>query len=210
MTSNNISFVRGTTDAFEVDIVNEAGEALPAADLEGAAAQFVIRTAPDAPTAVLTLVPTINPTKSTLLISLAPSDTASLPIALYVYQVSVTLADGSYYEVIDYSVFDLNLGGVAATPLPAFTNTAKIDHNWELPDNLRYVTPGGSPIADAQIRVYYKSDYDAGQLAHPVGITETDAFGRWKNPILALPGYTYVVRMELVNQFGPDTVEVFV
>ena len=209
MASNNISFVRGTTEAFEVDIVDEAGKAIPSADLEGAVAQFVIRTAPDAPTAVLTLVPVVNKAASTLTISLAPSDTASVPIALYVYQVSITLADGSYYDVIDYSVFDLNLGGVAATPLPAFDNTAKIDHNWELPDNLRYVTPGGTPIPDAQIRVYYKSDYDAGQLSHPIGITQTDAFGRWKNPVLVLVGYSYSVRMELPNQFGPDVVEVY-
>ena len=111
MASNNISFVRGTTEAFEVDIVDEAGKAIPSADLEGAVAQFVIRTAPDAPTTVLTLVPVVNTAKSTLLISIASGDTSSLALGIYVYQVSITLADGSYYDVIDYSVFDLNLGG---------------------------------------------------------------------------------------------------
>ncbi len=93
-------------------------------------------------------------------------------------------------------------------PAPAFTNTVKIDHNYGLSDALRYVTPGGSPICDAQVRVYKKEDYDAGRLDQAVGTTLTRQDGRWCNPILVNPGYTYVIVFQKPNAYGPDRVEV--
>lgn len=83
-----------------------------------------------------------------------------------------------------------------------------LDHNYQLPNSLQYVSPGGTPIADAQVRVYKKSDYDAGNLQQPIGITMTDAFGKWKDPILVESGYTYSVQFFLPNVWGPDKVEV--
>ncbi len=214
MTSNNISLVRGTSYSDDIKLVDESGEFISAERLKDAYAEFMLKTTPTAPTNVL-LLTTADPTR--LLISsedgllhlyLLPEDTQILPLALYAYQITVVLTDGSHYVPVEYSLFDLNLGGIAAPPPPVFDNTTKIDHNWDLPDSLRYVTPGGTPIADAQVRVYYKTDYDAGQLNHPVGITETDAYGRWKNPVLVLPGFSYVIRFDLPNQFGPDAVTI--
>jgi hypothetical protein len=93
-------------------------------------------------------------------------------------------------------------------PPPPFTNTVKIDHNYNLSDALRYMTPGGSPICDAQIRVYKKEDYDAGLLDQAIGATLTRPDGRWLNPILVNPGYTYAIVFQKPNEYGPDKVEV--
>ena len=93
-------------------------------------------------------------------------------------------------------------------PPPIFTNTVSIDHSYGLSDALRYMDAGGNPIADAQIRVYLKSDYDARRLEAPVGTTVTTAHGRWQNPILVRTGYNYVVRFEAPNRFGPDVVTI--
>jgi hypothetical protein len=41
-----------------------------------------------------------------------------------------------------------------------------------------------------------------------VGITITDVFGRWRNPILVDVGFTYVVQLFKPNSFGPDAQEV--
>ena len=102
------------------------------------------------------------------------------------------------------------MGGITETPAPVFTNTVPVDHNYDLSDSLRYMDAGGNPIADAQVRVYRKSDYDAGNLTTPVGATMTRADGRWANPVLVIPGYEYVVRLEAPNRFGPDTVTITV
>lgn len=90
----------------------------------------------------------------------------------------------------------------------SFDNTIAIDQNYGSLDALRYMTPGGSCIDGAQIRVYLKSDYDARKLNCPVGITITKADGRWKDPVLVVPGFTYTVRFEKPNYFGPDTVDI--
>ena len=214
MASNNINRIRGTSDTFEIDITDENGEPIPSDKFIGAKGEFILKTSPTAPTNMLDFTTAdpahllFDPARSKLILNLLPTDDGAFPLAVYVYQVSVTLGDGSYYVVIPFSLYDLNLGGVAQPPPPAFDNTVKLDHNWELPDSLRYVTPGGTPIAGAQVRVYYKTDYDAGQLQQPVGVTLTDAFGRWTNPVLVLPGYSYVVQFLLPNQFGPDTAQV--
>lgn len=100
--------------------------------------------------------------------------------------------------------------GVMAEPPPTFTNTVKLDHNYNLSDALRYVTPGGSGIGEAQVRVYKKEDFDAGRLDAPVGITMTKADGRWVMPVLVNPGYTYTVQFYKPNEYGPDKIEVTV
>jgi hypothetical protein len=101
------------------------------------------------------------------------------------------------------------LGGSATPTPPPFDNTVKIDENFRLPNDLAYVSPAGSPIENAQVRVYLKSDYDAGKLDAPIGFTTTNAFGGWVNPILVKPGFTYVARFETPKEWGPNTQEFF-
>lgn len=216
MASNRISLIRGTSESFEIDLVDDDGQPLPLDKLTGAVATFDMKNAPTDPTSLLHYVSpdavhlVLDPANSKVTLSFVPADTSAMSLKVYVYQVAVTLSDSTYFAAIPWEPFDLNLGGVAEPPQPAFDNTVQLDHNWNLPDSLKYVSQGGTPIGDAQVRVYYKSDYDAGKLNQPVGITQTDAFGRWKNPVLVLPGYTYTVQFFLPNQFGPDAVEVIV
>ena len=94
--------------------------------------------------------------------------------------------------------------------MATFEQSVALNHHHGLPDNLRYVTAGGTPIRDAQVRIYFKSDYDAQQLRAPVGVTTTDPSGRWKDPIFVQPGFTYVVQFFKPNDFGPDTATIVI
>lgn len=214
--SNRISLVRGTSKKLSIDLVDENGTPIPLPKLVGASAQFLMRNQPTDVTNVLAFTTAANPTnlyfdvdEAVLHLYFAPSDTAALPLQLYFYQVQITLVTGDILDVIEWDLFDLNLGGAAVPTPPPFTNTVAISADYPLPGDMAYMTPGGSPIENAQVRLYYKSDYDAANLANPIGITTTDAAGKWKNLIFVVPGYTYTVRMEKTNEFGPDTREFF-
>jgi hypothetical protein len=138
-----------------------------------------------------------------------PADSNALFVGQpYFYKFVVTRADGTIFDAIEWSPVQVTLGGVTQPTPAAFAATVKIDHDYGLSDALRYMTPGGTPIAEAQIRIYDKADFDAGQLQQPIGISRTDAFGRWQEPILVEPGHDYVVQFFLPKQFGPDTVVV--
>ena len=138
-------------------------------------------------------------------------DTQTLPLATYIHSVKATLATGAVVALLDPSFLILSQGGVTTPPSPPiFTNTVSVDHNFGLPDALRYMDSGGNPINDAQVRVYLKSDYDAGNLSAPAGVSLTGADGRWTNPVLVTPGFSYVVRFEAPYRFGPDTVTITV
>jgi hypothetical protein len=91
-----------------------------------------------------------------------------------------------------------------------FEQSVAVNHDHGLADHLRYVTAGGTQIKDAQVRIYFKSDYDAQRLGAPVGVTTTTATGRWKDPIFVQPGFTYVVQFFKPNEFGPDTATIVV
>ena len=214
--SNRISLVRGTTKKLSIDLVDQDGLCIPRTSLEGASATFLLREQPTDVANVLAYDTATTPdnlafqdTESVLDLTFLPADTAALPLQLYFYQVEVTLATGDVLPVIEWDLLDLNLGGAAVPAPPPFLNTVKVDHDYPLAGDMTYVTPGGSPIVNAQIRLYYKSDYDAGNLANPVGITSTDDAGKWRQSLLVLPGYTYTVRMELAGCFGPDVKEFF-
>ena len=189
-------------------VVNNDGQP---ESLEGARVLFEVFAVAGTPPAVITKS-TDDPTEIAVTdalnglatIYLSPTDTG-ITLGNYYYHVRVTFADATVQEVVPYNLFVVGLGGVADSPISPFTNTVKVDHNWSLPDQLAYVTPGGSPIENAQVRLYYKSDYDAGSLNTPVGISLTDARGRWVNPILVLPGFDYVVQFFKPNEWGPDT-----
>lgn len=209
MASSRIDFVRGTTRQIEVELVDDDGEPIPLEDLEGAVAEFFLRVAPSDIVNVLHFTsPSTNiyfkENESAILIDFVPGDTAALALLIYVFQVKLTYASGAIVNPIDWSPFDLNLGGVADPAEPVFDETTPVNHDYSLSDNLRYMTPGGSPIASAQIRVYLQSDYVAGNLATPIGVTTTNADGRWVNTIMVRPGFTYVVQFHKPNEFGPD------
>ncbi len=71
-----------------------------------------------------------------------------------------------------------------------------IDHNYGGPDALRVLTTEGASLADANLVVYLKSEYDAGNRSASFvrGRATTAADGRWVGPIMLNPGtYTLVV-----------------
>ena len=214
MSTARINHIRGTNETFEIDIVDDNGQPFDPVRLVGAVVDFKLRTTPTASSNLLHWTSAANPTKLLLVgnvisLVLEPADTAALDIFVYTFQIGITLGNGDILPpVIEWSPFDLNLGGEAHPEPPVFTNTVKVDHDYGATDALRYMTPGGSPIESAQIRVYYKSDYDAGHLDTPVGVSQTNAFGRWANPILVLPGLTYTVQFFKPNEFGPDKTEI--
>jgi hypothetical protein len=214
--SNRIDVIRGASFSKIVDLVDVNGQPLPVERLLGATAEFLVRTSPDSSTNAVQLTTVDNPSglsfrleRAAVNLALVPSDTIPLALQTYFYRLRVVLQDGTVSDAIQWSPFDVGLGGSSAVPPPPFENTTKIDHDYQLPGELSYVTPGGSPIENAQIRVYFKSDYAAGNLTRPVGVTTTDAGGRWRNPILVNPGFSYVVRFEKSDEFGPDTRETF-
>jgi hypothetical protein len=213
--SNRISLTRGTTKKLSIDLVDENGEPIPLAALVDATAQFLMRNQPEDVSNVLKFTTALNPDNlafeqnlPVLDLTFLPTDTAALPLQLYFYQVQLTRGADTV-DVIEWDLLDLNLGGAAVPTPPPFTNTVAISADYPLPGDMAYMTPGGSPIENAQVRVYYKSDYDVGNLASPVGITTTNAAGKWVNPILVLPGFTYVARVEKPGEFGPDKLEFF-
>lgn len=209
--SNHISIVAGTTKKLAVRLVGRDGLPVPAWKLKDASAVLDVRVQPTDLSDVLQFTTagtpmslSFDPVKPTVYINFAPGDTSSLTVASYFYQLVVTLSDGSVLDVIPWDLFDVTLGGSSVTPPPPFPNTVSITADYPLPHDMQYQTPGGSPICNAQVRVYLKSDYDAGRLNSPVGITTTDAFGNWLNPILVVPGFTYTARLEVPGAYGPD------
>lgn len=209
MGSTRISLIRGTSKSYEIDLTDEDGLPIAPALLLGATAAFDLKNQPSDPTDVLGFTTDANPASlafkaSALLLNFAADDTAILPLQVYTWRLAVTLSNGDRLDAVEWSPFDLNLGGTAAETPPAFDNTVKVNQDFGLPDALQYLTPGGTPICDAQIRVYYKSDYDVGKLDNPVGITMTKKDGRWANPVLVLPGYNYVIQFFKPGEFGPD------
>jgi len=214
--SNRISLVRGTSKKLSIDLVDESGQPTDRLRLKDATAEFLMRNQPTDIANVLKYTTALNPTnlafqvgEPVLDLTFLPADTATLPLQLYFYQVQITLSTGDVLPVIEWDLLDLNLGGAAVVTPPVFTNTVTITQDWPLSNDMTYMTPGGSPIENAQVRVYLKSDYDAGVLTSPIGITSTDAGGKWRNPILVIPGYTYTSVFTKPGEFGPDKIEFF-
>lgn len=214
MSTARINLIRDTDETFIIDIVDEDGQPYDTDDLVGAEVEFLLRENPTDVVNVIEWTTTLDPDSLVLLgntISLifVAADTTALDIKVYWFEVNITLADSTVLPpIIEWSPFDLNLGGAAHPEPPVFTNTVQLDEDYGATDALRYMTPGGTPIEDAQIRVYLKSDYDAGALSTPVGLSKTNAFGRWHNPVLVSPGFTYTIQFFKPNNFGPDVTEV--
>lgn len=213
MLSNRLRLVQGASASFLIDLIDEAGEPLPADDLSSSTAELVIRVDPEGADVLAFMSPdashiVLDPRASTVSIGFTSADTAGLDIGGYLYRVKLTHANGEAEFPVEWAPLDVVLGGAADPAPPVFENTVKLDHDYPQPGDLAYMTPGGSPISAAQVRVYAKADYDAGRLGSPVGITRTDARGRWETGILVVPGFEYVIQFFKPNEFGPDVTQV--
>jgi len=116
----------------------------------------------------------------------------------------------SQYQVYWISADDIMLGATEIfRPMDAqgaqILTRIPIDHDYGGEDALQAVAPGGAPISALTIYVYKKVDFDGGNKTLPVGITETDAQGRWKNPVYVEPGLDYVLVYEKTQAFGPTS-----
>lgn len=85
-----------------------------------------------------------------------------------------------------------------------------IDEDFGGNDNLRYMDGDSNPVDGADIRVYTKQDYDAGNVDEAIGVTTTDGTGRWTNPIPVARGQTYTVHFHKPHHNGPTTVNITV
>lgn len=88
------------------------------------------------------------------------------------------------------------------------TAKVKIDHNYLIADNYRYIASGGAGVPNATIRCYKLTDWQAGLKAAALFITETGDDGRWISPFFLDPGLTYVLEFSKEGSFGPDVVQV--
>jgi hypothetical protein len=86
----------------------------------------------------------------------------------------------------------------------------KIDSEFSNTGNLKYQTSAGVPVENANIRIWFKSDFDTGLTDRPLALTKTDVDGKWVDPVFLETGYTYVVQFQKPGSFGPDNVEIIV
>lgn len=123
-----------------------------------------------------------------------------------------------FYKITTLDRFGNRAENSAPTPFQAGNDPVEtptlhsfaVDENTPVANNLQYVTPGGTPIEEARIRIYKKIDFDTNNLTNPVGTTVTRADGGWTNPVFVQPGETYTIVYTKPNEFGPDTKEIVV
>lgn len=139
----------------------------------------------------------------------------------YIDSTGVFFKDDAEVPYRYYRMYVLDQFGNRTPPTPPFKadgpvlnlpplNILPLDENTGGVDRLRYITDGGNPVGGATIRVYKKQDYDAKQYSLVQGITKTNAFGRWEQPIFVEYGLTYTIVYQKPNEFGPDKVEITV
>lgn len=92
----------------------------------------------------------------------------------------------------------------SAAVAAGLASRTRVDHNFEDPDNLRYVTPSNQGIPDAIIRLFRASEWDQGRRDVSEYAVLTDANGRWKAPVWLEPGLDWVLIFEKAGEFGPD------
>lgn len=133
-----------------------------------------------------------------------------------------------YYtdDLIPYRWYRLRVldryGNIAedSAPTPFQANNSPIDvpslyfaalnENAGGQNNLQYVSRGGTPIANATIRVYKKIDWETKNYTKVVGTTLTTATGGWQVPVFVEVGETYSVVFHKPNEYGPDVAEITV
>lgn len=106
---------------------------------------------------------------------------------------------------------DVNLAPTVAIDALTGDGSVQVDHNYGGPDALAYRTNSGLGIDNATVRVFLKTDFDAGNvtLRYRIAETTTDINGRWVNPLYLDPSvYTLVFFKQ--QAYGPDNVVVVV
>jgi hypothetical protein len=216
MPGNRIDLVPGTSSSFTIGLVDPTtARAIPSRRLANAVVKVIVATEPGGNAVLSFTSPDVNHIavdqfRSTLTVNFSASDTSALTAgALYYWQVELDLQDGEIQQPIPWTPVSVTDGGSSAPTPPTFTNTASITADYPQANDMTYMSPGGSPIENAQIRVYLKSDYVCNRLTNPIGVTTTDCAGKWVSPILVTTGYTYVARFEKPHEWGPDTKEFF-
>jgi len=86
------------------------------------------------------------------------------------------------------------------------TETMMIDHNFETKDDMRLIS-GRKPISGVDIKIYLKSDFDAGKLEEKYvvqrTISRTD--GRWEKALKLDVNETYIVQFSKSGVFRSTT-----
>jgi len=109
---------------------------------------------------------------------------------------------------------DLDTGQTAieaAIPNGIGKDVDGIDQDQGGVDNLRILDPGGSPVSNANIHIFLKSDWDAGNRSTSFVIangawSESDADGRWKYSVSLNYG-TYTMIAQVPGSTQQDPVE---
>ncbi len=86
-----------------------------------------------------------------------------------------------------------------------------VDHDYGGADELTYETSLGAGIDNAQINVYLKTDYDAGNRSNTFVVARaiTDVNGHWERAVMLDPE-TYTLIYYKQGAFGPDRRDVTV
>lgn len=120
----------------------------------------------------------------------------------------------STYQVLFITADEISTGGTPlfrpmdATGTPQVISRIPLNHDYGSEDAYKAIAPGGAPVSYAQILVFKKIDWDGGNKSLPVGITETNTEGRWRDTIYVEPGLDYVIQFFKPQAFGPTTVVV--
>ncbi len=124
------------------------------------------------------------------------------------FYIDSTLDVTRYYRITAIDTHSLR--STPTAPFQAIVPRAKIDHNFGGTDALTYLAPNGSAIQSAVIRIFLKTEYDAGNTGTALAVTETDAAGHWVSPVFVPAGFDYMLVFAKENTFGPDAVHITV
>lgn len=92
----------------------------------------------------------------------------------------------------------------------SLANRVRVDHNYGGQDALQAEAPGGSPIAQCEIRVWREPDYLLNASSTPYAMLLTRDDGRWETPVYLPPGMNYVVQFFKPSGYGPRSVTITV
>ena len=85
---------------------------------------------------------------------------------------------------------------------------ASVNHDYPGENDMVIVDESNDPIMGAEIRVFDQTAFDAGSVDTWVGMTTTDADGKWIDPIILGDGHNWVVHIQKESMYGPVHVEI--
>lgn len=86
---------------------------------------------------------------------------------------------------------------------PVGTGDTAVDHNTGGADNLRYLSPTGTPIDNGSIVAYLTAEYDAKNYTNPIGATTSRSDGRFSAPLMLDAGVSYTIMFYKQGFFMP-------